>query len=136
NFHIHDMCEKYCSNSFDYVFNLFTNIGYFETEEEHLIALKVFNDALKPGGIFVLDYFNAVKVLNDLIPLEYKTEEGIEFKITKHIENKKIHKTIEFDTDGQSHKYIEEVFAFSNQDFREMLKMSNFTVIEEFGDYH
>jgi len=135
HFHVQDMREKYCTNCFDYAFNLFTSFGYFETEEEHLRALRVFNDALKPGGIFVLDYFNAVKVVNDLIPLEFKTEESIEFKITKHIENKKIHKTIEFEADGHSHKYIEEVFAFTSQDFKELLKMSNFTVIEEFGNY-
>lgn len=136
HFHVQDMREKYCSNCFDYAFNLFTSFGYFETQKEHLDALKVFNNALKPGGIFVLDYFNSVKAINELIPEEIKTEDGIEFKITKELANKKIYKTIEFEADGQHHKHVEEVFAFDNNDFREMLKMSNFTVIEEFGDYH
>jgi len=136
HFHVQDMRQEYCSNCFDFAFNLFTSFGYFETEQEHLDALKVFNDALKPDGILVLDYFNATKIINDIVPLEIKKEDGITFKISKRLEGKKIYKTIDFQDNNKTHQYIEEVYAFTYKDFREMLELSNFTIIEEFGNYH
>src|SRR5690606_19475632 len=135
-FHVQDMRKKYCSNCFDFAFNLFTSFGYFETEQEHLDALKVFNDALKPNGILVLDYFNATKAIQDLVPVEIKSKNNITFNITKHLEGKKIYKTIEFDDNNKSHQYVEEVFAFTLQDFHSLLELSNFTIIEKFGNYH
>jgi len=136
HFHLQDMREEYCNSCFDFAFNLFTSFGYFETRQEHEVALKVFNNALKPGGIFVLDYLNSVKTANELVPLEIKKNGGITFKITKQLKGKKIFKTIEFEDKNKAHKYIEEVFAFTYADFIEMLEMSNFTITEKFGDYH
>jgi cyclopropane fatty-acyl-phospholipid synthase-like methyltransferase len=136
HFHVQDMRQSYCNSCFDFAFNLFTSFGYFETVQEHLDALKVFNEALKPNGILVLDYFNATKAIKDLIPFEVKNKSNIEFNIFKHIEDKKIHKTIKFDDNNKSHQYIEEVFAFTLQDFHSMLELSNFTIIEKFGNYH
>jgi len=134
-FVVQDMRKQYCSNCFDYAFNLFTSFGYFQTEEEHVQALRVFHDALKPNGILVLDFFNTEKVLKELVPVEAKRESGITFRIKKRLENKKIIKTIEFDDQGKEHRFVEEVFAFTLQDFREMLEMCNFTIVEKFGDY-
>lgn len=134
-FVVQDMRKKYCSNCYDYAFNLFTSFGYFETVEEHVQALGVFYDALKPNGIFVIDFFNAEKVLRELVPLEIKEEAGITFRINKQLKNQKIIKTIRLDDRGEEHRFVEEVFAFTLQDFREMLEMCNFTIIEKFGDY-
>lgn len=135
-FQVQDMRQAYCNSCFDFAFNLFTSFGYFETEKEHLDALKVFNAALKPNGILVLDYFNAYKAIKDLVPTEIKNKNNITFNISKHLEGKKIHKNIEFEDDNQSHQYVEEVFAFTLQDFHSMLEQSNFTIIEKFGNYH
>jgi len=135
HFEIHDMRQKYCNNCFDFAFNLFTSFGYFETKQEHQDALQVFNDALKPGGILVIDYFNSKKALNELVPLEIKKEGRIDFRISKRLEEEKIYKTIEFEDGSDDHLYVEEVFAFTYEDFYNMLKSSNFTIIEKFGDY-
>src|SRR5690606_16677683 len=135
HFEVQDMRQKYCSNCFDFAFNLFTSFGYFETRKEHQDALQVFNDALKPGGILVLDFFNSTKAINELIPLEIKKQEGITFKISKRLQEGKIYKTIEFEDKNENHRYVEEVFAFTYNDFKKMLEISNFIIIEEFGNY-
>lgn len=132
----HDMRKTFLHETFDYAFNLFTSFGYFQTFQEHINALKAFNDSLKMGGTFVLDFFNSAKIIQELVPLEIKEEKDIRFTITKSLENKKIIKKIEFNDQGNKHHYLEKVFAFYLTDFIEMMEESNFKIIDRFGDYN
>lgn len=132
----HDMRKPSQHEAFDYAFNLFTSFGYFQTFEEHISALKAFNESLKPGGILVLDFFNSVKIINELIPLEIKEEKGITFTITKELKERKIIKKIEFFDENKKHVYLEKVFAFFLSDFCKMMEESNFKIIDRFGDYN
>lgn len=132
----HDMRKPFRHETFDYAFNLFTSFGYFQTIQEHVDALKAFNDSLKPGGIFVLDFFNSVKIINELIPSEKKEEKGIVFTISKELKDKKIIKKIEFEDLGKKHLYLEKVYAFFERDFIKMMEESNFKIIDKFGDYN
>ncbi len=135
HFFEHDMREVFRREYFDYAFNLFTSFGYFETFDEHIEALQAFNESLKPSGILVLDFFNSDKIINELVPLEVKIEKGITFIISKRFEDNKIIKTISFDDKLEPHTFVEEVFAFSLNDFKQMLIKSNFNIIEQFGNY-
>ena len=58
NFDVHDMREIYKENSFDFVLNMFTSFGYFESDEENVKMLNSVEKTLKPNGTFVLDFFN------------------------------------------------------------------------------
>ena len=136
NFVRHDMRKPFQQNTFDYAFNLFTSFGYFQTFQEHVDALSAFNNSLKPGGILVLDFFNSVKIIDELLPLEVKEEKGITFTISKEIKDKKIIKKIEFEDLGVKHRYLEKVYAFLANDFNDMMKASNFKIINKFGDYN
>ncbi|MEN8811471.1 MAG: class I SAM-dependent methyltransferase, partial [Flavobacteriales bacterium] len=40
HFDVHDMREIYTENGFNYVFNMFTSFGYFESNEENIIMLQ------------------------------------------------------------------------------------------------
>ena len=40
HFAVHDMRESYKERYFDYVFNLFTSFGYFESDAENVMVLK------------------------------------------------------------------------------------------------
>src|SRR5690554_6822380 len=132
----HDMRKSFKHEAFDYAFNLFTSFGYFQTRQEHVSALKAFNDLLRPGGILVLDFFNSYKIIQELVPLEIKEEKGIEFTISKELKESKIIKTIEFEDSEKKHVYLEKVFAFSLSDFEIMMEESNFKIIDKFGDYN
>jgi SAM-dependent methyltransferase len=135
HFFEHDMRHLLYINYFDITLNLFTSFGYFESERDHLNALKSFRKSLKPGGLLVLDYFNRDKILSDLTGEEIKVCGGIVFHIRKAVEGDKIIKTISFDDGGSSYLFQEEVQAFSEAGFRKLFAMAGLRVEAVFGDY-
>ncbi|TMI68752.1 MAG: class I SAM-dependent methyltransferase, partial [Bacteroidetes bacterium] len=58
SFYQHDIRLPFWINYFDYAFNFFTSFGYFATRREHDDAMRSIGAALRPGGIFVIDYIN------------------------------------------------------------------------------
>ena len=68
-----DMRIPFRKDSFDYVLNLFTSFGYFETTEEHCNAIQSIAVSLKPGGKLLLDFLNPYVVVNNLVSAESKT---------------------------------------------------------------
>lgn len=135
HFLVHDMRKLFYINYFDIALNLFTSFGYFETEKEHSDALISFRKALKPGGIFVIDYFNTIKILKNLTHQEIKTVEGIEFHIKKFVSEGKIIKHINFEHRGKDYAFEERVKAFTHEDFTRMLQKSGLEITATFGDY-
>ena len=55
-----DMREIARVNQFDAVINVFTAFGYFQEEKENQRVLDGVEQALKPGGAFLLDTLNSV----------------------------------------------------------------------------
>ncbi|KAA8486362.1 methyltransferase family protein [Arcticibacter tournemirensis] len=135
HFYIHDMRQLMNINYFDIALNLFTSFGYFETEKDHVNALRSFRKSLKAGGTLVLDYFNSKKILHQLKKEETKVIEGIAFNITKKVEKGKIIKSIDFEANNHNYHYQEEVQAFSFSDFERLLTLSGFKIVNFFGDY-
>lgn len=135
HFHVHDMRKLLYINYFDVALNLFTSFGYFETEKEHIKALKTFNFALKKDGLLVLDFFNTEKIINNLTGKETKLIKGIEFHIKKKVDNDKIVKTISFINKNKDYLFKEEVKALTFSDFQRLFKAANFTILNTFGNY-
>jgi SAM-dependent methyltransferase len=134
-FFVHDMRKLSYDRCFDVAFNLFTSFGYFETDEQHIGSLINFYNALKPGGMLVLDYFNSHKVLQKLVANDVKTIEGIRFHIEKKVNDKKIIKTISFDHANKSYTFKEIVSTFTEGDFMRFFQQSGFEIISTFGSY-
>jgi SAM-dependent methyltransferase len=134
-FYVHDMRNSFYINYFNIAFNLFTSFGYFETEKDHVNALKAFNKSLKRSGILVLDYFNSEKIVRNLAHQEVKHVDGIDFYITKKVANGKIIKSISFEHKSKDFSFKEEVKAFSKSDFERIFEKSGFKVLNHFGDY-
>lgn len=53
-----DMRHIPFEGEFDAAINIFTSFGYLESEEEDLKVLRGVRRALKPGGVFLLDFIN------------------------------------------------------------------------------
>ena len=134
-FAVHDMREVYLENTFDLILNLFTSFGYFEDKSDNLRVLSSVSRMLKPNGVFVLDYMNSVRTLRNLIPQETKTFQGVEFHITRRIENEMIKKNIRFSDTGKDYDFTESVQAFSSLDFQRMLENTRMHLYQTFGDY-
>lgn len=134
NFQEHDIRKTLCVNYFDYVFNLFTSFGYFEKESDDIKAIKMFSNALKKGGILLLDFINVVPLTHNNSS-ETKTIQEIEFHLTKSTVANFIQKTIHFKDKGQDYEYYEKVKIIHLNQFKEYFTAQNLELIEVFGDY-
>lgn len=135
HFYVHDMRQLAYNNHFDIALNLFTSFGYFETEGEHITALKAFNKALKADGMLVLDFFNSHKIAQQLVANASIRVDGIDFGIHKQIEEKKIIKTITFKAGNENYNFKEKVNTFTADDFTHFFNQSAFKIVELFGSY-
>lgn len=135
-FIVHDMREIIAGHRFDYVFNLFTSFGYFDTQKDNLKVLQSVHEMLNDGGKVIIDFLNIHKVVANLVKKEVKTIDGIVFNITREFDGKHILKTISFGHTGQSYSYTERVQGLNKEDFEKLLEKSNFKVDAIFGDFN
>ena len=147
HFFAEDMRKINRIDLFDYVLNLFTSFGYFENDKDDYATINCLSKSLKTGGIFVLDFMNVQKVISDLIPQETKISEGIEFKITRHLEKNFIIKNIQLsDTSqnaqnhlagrqGKEYTFQERVKMLTITDFKKYFAASKLKIVNLLGDY-
>ncbi|MEQ8478516.1 methyltransferase domain-containing protein [Fulvivirga sp.] len=136
HFEVHDMRLSYENQQFDFVFNLFTSFGYFETKKEHEAAVASVAQSLKPEGKFILDFLNPYTVIHHLIPEEIKTIDNIEFHITKDISpDDYIVKNIRFKDENKDYQFVEKVKALRRADFLQYFEKAGLEIISIFGDY-
>lgn len=136
DFFVHDMREKIKDKSFDYVFNLFTSIGYFEDENDNIKMLNSIDSYTNKDGVLVIDFMNAHKVVANLVLDEVKIIDGLTFNINRKLENGFIIKTISFTDNNQDFVFQEKVQALQLEDFKNYLKETNFSIYKVVGDYN
>lgn len=135
SFEVGDLRYLSLTQKFQYALNLFTSFGYFEDFETDIQVLKNVHSILLDKGIFLIDFFNAHKVIKDLVRSETIERQGILFNINRDVINGKIVKTIAFEHDGKSHHYLESVQALSFENFEELFAKSGFKMLNYFGNY-
>jgi SAM-dependent methyltransferase len=134
-FYQHDMRKSFRINYFDFIFNFFTSFGYFDKDEDNILALRKVRESLKPYGVFVLDYFNSESVKSTLKTDYAQKAGGIDFHIKKRIEHGHVIKTIKFKASGVEYKFQEKVRLFLLKDFEYLCAASGLKIVEKFGDY-
>ena len=134
HFAVHDMCKPF-NDRFDAVFNLFTSFGYFENEKDNLNTIKAIKADLNVVGFGVIDFMNSDYVINNLVPEETKTVEGIEFNLKRFVRDGYIIKEISFLHEGDDYKYEERVRAFTLADFEDLFEKAGVYLLDIFGDY-
>ncbi len=135
-FEIHDMREVYKNDHFDYIFNLFTSFGYFETKTENLNVIKATTTSLKKGGKFILDFLNPYVVINNLVENEEKTIDNVHFKIEReYTADDYIVKKISVEDHGQHYEYFEKVKAIRRVEFLNYFEENKLRVLNVYGDY-
>ncbi|MDB2362611.1 class I SAM-dependent methyltransferase [Flavobacteriales bacterium] len=135
HFNIHDMRQVYKEGEFDFVLNLFTSFGYFNSDKENEDAVKAMSANLKKGGQIVIDFMNSKKVISKLVENEEKKVEHILFKINRRVENGYIIKDIKFNDNNQSYHFEEKVRALTLNDFKELVDKAGLKIINLWGDY-
>ena len=135
HFYVHDMRKVVRINYFDCVLNLFTSFGYFENERDDLSTINAVCKALKPNGIFVLDFMNSKKIISCMPYEETKKVDGVEFRITKTIENKFIIKQIKFSDKGMDFHFEERVKILTLADFENYFAVNKLKILHLRGNY-
>lgn len=135
HFDVHDMREIYTENGFNYVFNMFTSFGYFESNEENIIMLQSVEKTLMPEGIFVLDFFNAHRVVRDLVREETKEIEGVQFDLKRELVEGQIIKYINFKDNNKTFSFQEKVQAIDLPQFESLFSHTGLKIIATFGNY-
>lgn len=95
HFEVHDMCQPY-NKKFDAVFNLFTSFGYFDDEADNLRTINAIQADLNEYGFGVIDFMNSDFILNNLVPEDTKTVEGIRFRLKRYVKDGYLFKDIFF----------------------------------------
>lgn len=133
-FQTHDMREVLENEQFDVIFNLFTSFGYFDDETENKRMCHSISKMLLPGGKLLIDFMNATKVIQNLVPTETKIIDGITFQISRNYDGQHIYKHIEVTEGSHVSHYMERVQALKFSDFRSLLE-THFEIIHTFGSY-
>lgn len=126
--------EDIHENQYDIVTNLFTSFGYFPDETDHTDVVEGFANALKVGGMLVLDYINAKYSEKRLVSSETQTRDGIHFEITRKFINGFFTKTISF-RNPTPETHTELVKAWSAEELSKLLTSVGLHVNNIYGDY-
>ena len=134
HFKVHDMRDSF-EEKYDAIFNLFTSFGYFENDADNLKTLISIKESLTEYGFAVIDFMNVDFVINNLVPSEIKTVEGIDFHIKRYVKDNHIFKEIDFEDKGEKFHFTEKVQALRLSDFEAMMEEAGIFLLDVFGDY-
>ncbi|MCM2301240.1 MAG: class I SAM-dependent methyltransferase [Flavobacteriaceae bacterium] len=134
-FDVHDIRNPF-PKKYDAILNLFTSFGYFESDGEDIQVLTNFKNALKPNRFAVIDFINIEKTIENLVVDETKTIDGIQFHITKKLENGFLIKYIEINDQGQKQHFYEKVKCIDLNKINNYLNVVGFKLKHTFGNYN
>jgi SAM-dependent methyltransferase len=125
----------FADRSFDIVLNLFTSFGYFSDDDQHDAALREAGRTLRPGGTLVLDYFNAEKVRDELIPSEDRILGPQRVQIDRRISEDGRFVIKDMHLSGEGRSFVERVRLLTASDLEGMLGRAGLAVRQRFGAY-
>jgi SAM-dependent methyltransferase len=135
HFDVQDMRTFSLPERFDAVFNLFTSFGYFDSDSENCRVLNRIAEHLEPNGILVLDYLNAVPLLNQQVEKAEQTIDGVLFRTAKQMEGNSVVKKIEVTDRDKTYSFTEQVQLITLEGFTAMLQSCGFVLEKVFGNY-
>jgi SAM-dependent methyltransferase len=124
---------------FDVVLSLFTSFGYFEESEDDWQVVREIARVLRPGGRFVLDFLNALRVRADLRPhSERELASGVRVTESRRIDadRKRVVKTVELRRGGELlRRWHEAVRLHTRPEIERALHDTGFIHVRAFGDF-
>lgn len=135
HFEVGDMRSLTFSNEFDLVVNLFSSFGYFEENKEDKAALESMVNALKVGGILVVDYMHPEPIVKEMKAREIIDKGEIQFHISKKLVFPFIIKDIHFLANGEDHHFQEKLKVIKPMQFEKYFAELDCELVAMFGDY-
>lgn len=135
HFEVQDMRSLTFEEPFDLIFNLFTSFGYFDCDRDNAKVLEQVFTHLRPGGIFVLDYFNASLIDVHAVQEQTIERDGVQFHIKKWVEGHNALKQIHV-IDGKFNEVFQEKVQLLYPDaIATLLQQAGFSIFACFGNY-
>ena len=116
--------------SFDAATSFFTSFGYFD-DDGNQATLDAVAGALRPRGVFLLDFLNAAAVAAHLVAESEEERGGKAFVVKRSIEDGRVLK--EVSGDGQS--YTESVRLYTHVELVERLRAAGLNPMANYGDF-
>jgi SAM-dependent methyltransferase len=137
-FYEHDMRIPFRDDFFDYVFNLFTSFGYFDSEEDNHRVIDMFTRCLKPNGTLVMDYLNVNRAIRSQTDGEIKNVDGIVYDISRWSDERNLYKRIAVYDSGKDAvvEWTEKVARLELDDFYHLFAAHGLRIVKTFGDYN
>lgn len=135
SFEVGDMRESMGEERYQCILNLFTSFGYFDRWEENQKACRAIAQALKPAGVFVLDFLNAASLSEELKKKDRVATAQRIFHIEKQIREGQIVKDIHFKTEKGEQHFREQVQLLKLIDFETLFAKAGLKIKSLYGDY-
>ncbi len=120
---------------FDLVASLFTSFGYFDDDAQHRRVAAEIARVLRPGGRFVIDYFNAPYVRDHLVPEGEREMDGLRITEKRWIAGGRVNKKIWIEKRDGTKSFQESVRMFSEQELVNVFAAAGIEPQHVFGDY-
>ncbi len=134
-FQQHDMRDPFGESEFDLVGTFFTAFGYFDNIDDDRRILRNVRQALKKGGLYVLDFLNLDHARRSRVEHEIVKRGETTFTITRAEENGFLLKTIEVKAAEVEFTTQERVRAFDRKTLEDLLLEADLKPIDVFGSY-
>lgn len=134
-FDVADMRSFRLNKTFDFVFNLFTSFGYFDTLDENIQVLDCIASHQKSRGILLIDYLNSEKVRSQGESKTIKTMQGIDFHLHKYLTENHVFKKINFEYQGEKYEFEERVQLFQKEELEAMIINAGYEILQVYGNY-
>ena len=132
-----DMKHLPFRNAFAGIVQLFTAFGYFDDDVQNERVISEVARALKPGGIYLLDFLNAPQVVANLVPESTSVLDGMNIVQRRAIQGGRVNKAISIaGNDGREEVFSESVRLYDRSDLHSMFERQGLSVMQVFGDYH
>jgi len=129
-----DMRALPFDGSFDGATSFFTSFGYFD-EEGNRAVLRTAAEALRPGGVYMLDYLNATLVRTTLVPESEEDRGGAHYSMRRRIEDGRVVKDVTVTRDDETLTYTESVRLYIHNELVEMLAAAGLDAVAAYGDF-
>jgi SAM-dependent methyltransferase len=130
----------FADSSFDLVVNFFTSFGYFAEPEEDASVLAEIRRVLRRGGGFMLDFLNAERVREGLVPRDERVVDGRRVIQERRLEEggDVVVKEISIfapDSRELEGTFYERVRLYSPEDLESILHAAGLEPVHTYGDY-
>lgn len=121
--------------AFGLVVNLFTSFGYFQDDESHLRVVREVARVTSHGGTFVIDFLNATRIRQSLVPYDEREIGGRVVEQRREISDDGRFVVKRISIRGSDKIFTERVRLLGPDDLRRILDSAGFDVATAYGNY-